>query len=241
MDGSTLIGGLTPAEHHKGITLNDLREPMRRYNQKRIDQLLEDTLGPNPCQRTTLNNQETGDNVTIPCDSKRCGDCGPRKRLSLKLQLTNLGEYAYIWRYYTRATIDQALERAKKQKQRHGVDYAYIVTGDEHNGWIFASTIQLHPDQGYYQTSEWSHRITSLYSASRCRIRKTRHLGRMSLVTYRSSREKGTYTPWRYLPPTSAGYRDHIRGHLQDQLRNLEASCSIEAPRSTVTALPDPY
>jgi hypothetical protein len=176
------------------ITAGEYR---RRRNNPTIGEKLEDTFGPNPCNTLKLTHAETGEQIGLTCNRKRCRDCGPRKQMTLQLQLELLGKHAYIARTDNRAEIDQAIEAAKKRKQRNGEDFLYTIVGDDSLGYLIISNVKLHQDQRYMILAEWFRRILNLYHDAAQRIRRSRAFGVMSLIaTRRPIANRDIPSPW---------------------------------------------
>lgn len=220
----------------------------RKRNTNQVETLIEDTFGPNPCQRLTLRNEETGETYTKLCDGKRCPDCAPRKLATMQAQLRSIGDTAWIHRYTNRTIMDRALEAAKKRKQRNGEDYVYQIVGDHYNGWILVSDEQLHEEQRLMNVSEWLDRIRHNYQYSDDRIRRSRCLGRMSLVPLRRGREIGDISPWAFQTGEIEGHKLLIHGQLQRHMANVErlgaqvCETTTTAERESLrTVLPIPY
>ena len=222
-----------------------LAHTTRRSTVNLIADRIEDTFGPNSCTRLRLQNRETGETFTTACDSKHCHDCGPRKLATMQMQLRTLGDHIWIHRYTDRATIDRALEAAKKRKQRNNEDFTYQIVGDGQRGYLLASDVQLDDDQRYMELSEWMDRIRHGYQYSDDRIRRSRCLGRMSLVPLRVGGQSGTSTPWVYETGEAAGYKLLIGGQLQRHQANMERIdpewSTTREPVSPLTVLPTPY
>ena len=107
---------------------------------REVVDLIEDTFGPNPCTRLHL--QADTEDLYLPCDSKRCEDCGPRKQATMTQQLeATMGEYTYIQRIETKQQLERTLARVKKQAQRAGDEFKYQSTGDDYLGHILISNL----------------------------------------------------------------------------------------------------
>ena len=154
---------------------------------------------------------------------------------------TGFGTIAWIARLTNLIDLNRSLERAKKERQRKGTDFLYQIVGDALQGWIVISDHQLIPEQRKMQLKEWTKRITDLYQKAAARIRRSRLLGRVSLVPHKKSTEQGT--TWRRY--VEYGYITHIAGQLQRHRINAERRKqewkAIREQKSTLTALPDPF
>ena len=105
-----------------------------------------------------------------------------------------MGPYPYIARL-ERDEIDRALERAKKKKQRKGIEFLYCVVGDGRNGqgYLLITNIPLHREQRQMSLEDWRERIVIAYRYGR-RARITRGLVRLSLLVIdtMTTRDKST-------------------------------------------------
>ena len=229
-------------------TIRSRRRTERHQNIRRaehrtatIADKVEEKFGPNPCQRLTLQNSETGETIHKACDSKRCHDCAPRKRWLLAQQTKALGDTIWVTRHHNYTDITRALERAKKQHQRNGIEYQYTITGDAYLGWIIASTVQIMPEQRWMALKDWLFPILDAYQYGDSRLRRSRILGRMSLVPLRAVVKQGTSmwrTVFKVTPETESS---KIRRQIAN-IENMETTCNItKGPESLVGALPDPY
>jgi hypothetical protein len=187
---------------------------------ERRHQAMADQLEPNPCERLTLLNQETGETIQLVCDSKRCHDCGPRKQKILKMQLQTMGPNVWVATIKLRADVDRALERAKKRSQRKGQSFTYNIVGDDYLGYIVVSDAQLHPEQRFMAIADWWDRILHAYRYGDNRIRRSRALGRMSLVTLKAVVKEGT-SKWRALFRGSGAslgkYERDLNAHIRER------------------------
>ena len=177
--------------------LDALREVNKGYRQKSLEELIEDTFGPNPCDQLHLHNTETGETLNLTCDTKRCLHCGPRKKAILQHQMQQLlGRYVYIARTTDKTLIDRGIEAAKKRRQRNGEDFYYTIVGDATLGYLIISNTQLLDEQRLMDIRDWWKRILDTYHHAVQRIRRSRAFGRMSLVTLRRKGNKGHPSPW---------------------------------------------
>ncbi len=171
------------------------------------------------CEAREIRNLNTGSSFLVQCDNKQCPICGMKKgtRLMYAIRRT-MGPYPYIARIPNREDLDKALERAKNKKQRKGIEFKYVVVGDDRNGtgYILITDIPLHPSQAQMSLDAWQERIILEYRYGR-RARLTRGLVRLSLliIDTMTTRDK------------SAKYamvnRDAWRGALDTELQ-LEAN-----------------
>ena len=202
---------------------------------------MEETFGPNPCDYLKLINPQ-GEVISLTCDSKRCSHCAPRKMWLISEQMhTGFGELAWIARLTNLENLNRALERAKKNRARHGDEFTYQIVGDPLQGWIVISDTQLVDEQRRMTLQDWSRRIIDLYQKAAARIRRSRALGRVSLVPLKRKAKEGTnwirFADW--------GYPSHIAGQLQRHRINAERVKeqwdSIRERKLMRSALPDPY
>lgn len=223
---------------------------------KEIPQKVEDTLGPNPCTAAQYTHQDTGDTFGTVCDGKRCRDCGPRKQLTIKLQLeAGFGDLAYIGRTMTRTDIDRALETDKKKRQRgQAGELIYQIVGDPNLGFVIVSNRPLIAEQRHMQLRDWYARILDLYHRAGNRIRRSRTLGRIGLVpnSHKKRRESGTGpSSWHYKDGAAidrarwemakrqlSEYYDGIKLILRQHGFSEDA---YRAPSKPSTDLPVPY
>ncbi len=172
-----------------------------------ITEQIEDTFGPNPCTTLKLLNDETGDLLELPCDSKRCQDCSPRKQLTMTLQLqTTFGEYTYVLRV---TNPDKIIARMKKQNDREDLGWMYQSVGDDYLGYIIISNLPIIENQNRTSLKDWLQRVIHNWLYGDKRLRRTRKIGRLSLFAYRRKCNKGQSawarfvefvrddTPWR--------------------------------------------
>ncbi len=154
-----------------------------------ISDRVEDTFGPNPCQHLRMVNQETGERIEHLCDTKRCVHCGPRKQMTIQLQMeATFGKYCYITTFDNREDLDRAIRKIKKIAQRDGQQHPYQSVGDTTLGWILVSDIPPGTGQGLKTLSDWMRRILERYHNAAQRIRRSYSLGRVSLVSLRVGR-----------------------------------------------------
>ena len=163
----------------------------REENHQTIADRVNDTLGPNPCDQARFINTLTGEEIGTTCDRKRCPHCGPRKQLTIRLQLqAGFGD------------IDTALQLDKKRRQRHQVsDLTYQIVGDDNLGYVLITNRPLLDSQRRMTLKDWMDRILDLYHRAGQRIRRSRNLGRIGLVpnSHKSRRANGDTPIWRYL------------------------------------------
>jgi len=183
------------------MKIADLRTEATRRTHIDIVQRVEDTFGPNPCQQLKLEHED-GTTMLLPCNGKRCIHCGPRKEMTIWLQVqTVLGEYAYVERLSNNdqyRDVERGIERAKKDVQRGRSATTYQIVGDETLGRIVVSSKPLTPRARLMKLSEWKRRIIDMYHHSVNRIRRSFALGRVSLVPLRRTTKSGQPSPWRY-------------------------------------------
>ena len=173
-----------------------LAEIFREKNQATIAQKVADTFGENPCQGLILENFYTGDEFLSLCDSKGCGDCGPRKLMLMWLQLqANMGELAHIGRCTERTAMDQAISSTVRHARRHGDEFTYQIVGNHTAGWIVVANQQLRSGGlRLMELAEWKDRISEWYRLGR--VRRSHKLGRLSLLPIRRTSETGTPSHW---------------------------------------------
>jgi len=174
----------------------DVKQALLHLTQGIIADKVEDTFGPNPCTSLRLRHDD-GTVIELACDGKRCIHCGPRKELTIRLQLDSIGHYGYIRRYRTRNGLDRCIERIRKQAARTGDDtLLYQSVGDETLGWIIVSNYQLEDDENRTNIRDWYDRIIGQWHHSVQRMRRSRALGRVSRLTYRRKGKTGQPSPW---------------------------------------------
>jgi len=210
--------------------------------QKTIADRLEETFGPNPCTYLPLTNSDTGERIGVTCDGKRCVYCGPRKKFILWHQTATMGTYAYIARLTSLAEVEQSLEAAKKRKQRNAEQYTYTIVGDDTLGYIIISNVQLVDEQRYMALADWKDRVLDLYHHAVRKLRRSRVLGRMSLVRRNSRRVTGDIpSPW-YRRTVDTDAMDSVSDldwpDLLAELTHLHDASLAEPPRDD---LPVPF
>ena len=166
---------------------------------------------PNPCTRLEMINEVTGETVELPCNSKRCNTCGPRLSQELEYQMNSvLGKYGHVHRFETRTELDLCITRTKKQTQRAGDTFDYVVVGDEHNfGWIAVTSHPLLPGQGLQKLSDWMERIAHAYRAGLGRLRRTnafRAVSRLAIGKVKS--KSGQRSVWQLVGRSDAAESD---------------------------------
>jgi hypothetical protein len=173
-----------------------------------IEDKVENTFGPNPC--TTLHLQtDDGDHLNLTCDRKRCVDCGPRKKLTIQLQMQQgFGDNAYITTYTDRITLDRDIERTRKAARRSGHSLLLQSVGDDTLGYIVVSDRPIHTGQRLTTLSDWTRRILDTYHHSVRRIRRSYALGRVSLVTLYRKSNSGQASPWWRKTVASEGWAE---------------------------------
>ncbi len=155
-----------------------------------ISESIDDTFGPNPCTSLKLLNEITNELVEKPCDGKRCIHCSPRKQANMQYQLQSaFGEYAYILRVNDPAPI---IERLKKQNQRHDLGWIYQSVGDADMGYILISNLPIIEHQNRTSLKDWLQRVVESWASSTRRVRRSRSIGRLSLLPIRRKRQQGT-------------------------------------------------
>ncbi len=179
-----------------GQLSEQFRTLSRDTGTREISQRVSDTYGDNPCDSLKLRNQDTGEDLEIPCDGKRCEHCSPRKILTMRLQLAEaFGEYTYILR-----TSDPSrhIARLKKQNDRKNLGWLYQSVGDDHLGYILISNLPIEEGQRRTSLGDWLDRVIHNWLYGDSRIRRTHEIGRLSLFTYRKRVKKGTdsRSPW---------------------------------------------
>ncbi len=178
-----------------------------------ISEKLEDTFGPNPCTSLKLLNDVTGDLLELPCDRKHCQDCGPRKSLKMQIQLTEtFGEYTYILRVDDPGPI---IQRMKKQNDRLDLGWVYQSAGDPQRGYILISNLPIYENQNRTSLKDWLKRVINKWMYSDGRLRRTRSIGRMSLVPVRVRTQQGT-SVWKRLAGRLMSLRDIQQQRLID-------------------------
>ncbi len=161
-----------------------------------IEQKVEDTFGPNPCKRIKLVNKATGETMRMLCNTKRCIHCGPRKQALIQFQLYELGEYAYISSGENIEDINRCLEKIKKRARAAGVEYIYQIVGDDSLGYILVSDVKITEQQTLNKLDSWMRRILDRYHDAGRRIRRSRALGRVSLIRLYRKSKSGNPSPW---------------------------------------------
>ncbi len=176
-----------------GGILTLIRKAENAAPQITIAQKIEDTFGENPCENLKLHNSETGETLEIPCNGKRCEHCSPRKILTMRLQMREaFGEYTYVLR-----TSDPSrhIARLKKQAQRAGVEWLYQSVGDDYLGYILISNLPIEEGQNRTSLADWLERVVHQWMRGDKRIRRTRSIGRLSLLPIGKRAQRGT-SPW---------------------------------------------
>jgi len=181
------------------MKISDLRKVATERMQASIE--------PSKCKRLIFINEETGDEIQVPCDSKHCPDCGPYKQKLIRQQLeTGLGAYAYITVFSTRADLDKAIERIRKAAQRANSELLYQSTGDPYLGWILISNQPIVEGQNKRALKDYIDRILDYWKRGD-RIRRSQALGRLSRLTYRTVEQVGT-SIWKRLSQRSKSKRE---------------------------------
>jgi hypothetical protein len=157
-----------------------------------------------------------------------------------------LGKYTYIARVDSRAEIDQAIEAAKKRKQRNGEDFLYTVVGDDSLGYLIISNVKLHQQQRYVELAEWFRRILNLYHDAAQRIRRSRAFGVMSLIAIRRDRvNRDIPSPWHRTTLDSRLVEDVSGLDMAAFVVQMEAKHGIDIgvppPPPPLDALPVPF
>jgi hypothetical protein len=164
-----------------------------------IEDKVEATFGPNPCQQLHLQTN-TGDHLYMVCNLKRCIHCGPRKKATFWEQTkATLGANVYVTRIKPGESLNEltrGLERAKKESQRNGIETPYAVVGDDTLGRIVISEHPIHPNQRRMDLDAWRDRILDLWHHSVERLRRSRIFGSVSLVTLKRKGKSGQGSPW---------------------------------------------
>jgi len=145
-----------------------------------------DPFPPNPCTRLHFEN-DAGDVIHVPCDSKRCHDCGPRKQHIMQQQLKDgFGTYTHIEAIATRQECDRLVERNKKRGKQQGIKHLYQIVGDHQRGFIMISNMEL--TRTTLQTlADWMERVLTMYRAADRRVRRSWGLGPLSRLTRKDS------------------------------------------------------
>lgn len=172
------------------------KDVLAKIRQNLATATLEDTFGPNPCRRFNLRNEDTGKTISIPCDSKRCRDCGPRKEKLFYDSARSIGETGWVHTYQYKAEVDAVLEKAKKQRQRNGQEFTYLVVGDEELGFILWTDVQIDHRLRRMALKDWKKRLLHAWKYADRRLRRSQGLQRLSLVAHISRRVSGD-TPWK--------------------------------------------
>ena len=164
----------------------------RERQQRTIAEKLDATFGPNLCKQRYLYGPNA-ERAELICDLKRCIYCGPRKEMTMMLQLeAAFGELIYVGRTMSRAQIDTALERDKKARQRGAEgELLYQIVGDAATGFIIVSNRPLVDSQRRMRLRDWTKRIIDAYHHAGQRIRRSLAIGRLSLVPPRRGRKQG--------------------------------------------------
>ena len=194
------------------------QEAAASWQQGAISEKLEDTFGPNPCTTLKLLNEVTNELVEKPCDGKRCVHCSPRKQANMQYQLESaFGEYAYVLRVNDPGPI---IQRLKKQNDRHDLGWIYQSVGDADMGYILISNLPIIEHQNRTSLKDWLQRVVESWVSSSRRVRRSRSIGRLSLLPLRRKRQQGTSvwkrvimwakddTPWR--EPLTEAEKLHI-------------------------------
>ena len=167
------------------------------------------TFGPNPCTQLTLTTQ-TGDYLNLICDSKRCPDCSPRKQATMQLQLSEtFGVNTYITTYQNTDELNRTIDRERKQARRTGTTFLYQSVGDNYLGHILITNTPTHTDHRRTNLQDWMKRIINNWLYGDNRIRRSRAIGRMSLVTLRRRAQSGT-SPWSRLTEAFVSVRERL-------------------------------
>jgi len=194
------------------MKIADLRQEAIRLTSRAI-------AADNPCKRLAFINEETGDEIQVPCDTKHCKDCGPRKRKLLVSQIrTGFGDYAYTQTFTTRKDLDRTIERVRKAAHRSGATHLYQSVGSEYLGWILISTQPLAEGQNRSAIKDYIDRICDYWKRGD-RIRRSMKLGRLSRLSYRTVEEVGT-SPWKRLVQSMKTRRE-LR--LEAEIANRDA------------------
>ena len=165
-------------------------EAAKGWKEGAIRESIEDTFGPNPCKSLVLHNTETGEIKELACDGKRCVHCSPRKQANMQYQLQEaFPEYTYILRVDDPAPI---IERLKKQNQRHDLGWVYQSVGDADMGYILISNLPIIENQNRTSLKDWLSRVVQQWVSSSRRVRRSRSIGRLSLLPIRRKRQQGT-------------------------------------------------
>jgi hypothetical protein len=185
-------------------------EGVRIARRQAITDRVADTFGPNPCERMTFTHEETGEQLCVPCDGRRCADCGPRKVLAVVLQ-TEAGMPGLVyWTYYSsKERLNRDLARAKKQQQRAKDEWLYSVAGDQVQGYWVISNVELDTGGTFRKLAEVLQRFIDHWrrSAPGSRLRRTRVLGRVSLVAKKKERASRDKPPSKWVMGMARGLR----------------------------------
>jgi len=139
-------------------------------------------------------------NTTTEQYSKSHVTGGPRKELTIRLQLDSIGHFGYIKRYTTRRQLDRSIERIRKQAARAGDEQLlYQSVGDPTLGWILVSNYQLEDEMNRTDVREWYDRIIGQWHHSVNRMRRSRSLGRVSRLTYKRKGNSGQPSVWTFI------------------------------------------
>ena len=193
------------------------------YQQKETVDLLDtsdQTFGPNPCHRIRLLDPDANYQFFL-CDSKRCSDCAPRKRLLVWFQtLNHFGDSAWVGM----VEVNTVLERAKNRKTRNGVEFTYTALGK-----LMISEPKLDAGQNFEPLSEWRTEFLEAYQGNR--IRRSRALGSVSLVSpyiqgKKAHKEKATET-WVYAPWTVETKSDQERREKIESILEMLAEVGV--------------
>lgn len=197
----------------------DLEQIHRRVTAVNIDDRLNNTYGDNPC--TALRFTDGEETIEVPCDTKRCEHCGPRKQLRMRLQLQEaMGEHCYILRT---TNIDKTIARLKKQYQRSGEEWIYQSVGDDYLGYILISNLPINENSNRTTLKDWLDRIIHNWIHGDKRLRRSRIIGTLSLFTHRRRGQRGT-SPWKRV----SGAKKTRREELED-LIIAEREADMEA------------
>jgi len=177
----------------------DLEQALLHLTQGIIHDKVEDTFGPNPCTSLRLRHDD-GTVIELACDGKRCVHCGPRKELTIRLQMDSIGHFGYIKRYRTRSELNKSIERIRQQAKRaDDRDMLYQSVGDETLGWILVSNYQLEDEQNRTDIRDWYDRIIGQWHHSVQRMRRSRALGRVSRLTYKRKAKSVHGSSWSFV------------------------------------------
>lgn len=199
------------------------KEALARRDRQDLDEMVEATLGPNPCRQLVLRQKaDHTQSIAVVCDRKRCAHCGPRKQMRIRLQMRDgFGASAFITRterctqwltcgmheehmdtgahVHHYRPLKQAIDRAKQWKKAGKIsDYTYQVVGDRSQGYLLISDVKMIPEQKRRNLAAWMDRILGLYLSAAERIRRSVSLGitRVSPLSHISRRRSGEESAW---------------------------------------------